>query len=714
MRIAGAMQQEVTRKQVTTRALVNSIVATVTMRTGVTHLELRVDAHHNVMPDVQIGCYSSGGTLKRKFLEMPNCANFRQLPLSVALRTLAVVSALAIGSGVHAATLTVTNTNDLGPGSLREALGNAIADDLIEFDAALAGQTILLLSPLNTFTENLTINSTAALGLTISGSSLVLNGAATLSLIGDTNYVGDLQVAVGTVVVSGTISGDTTVQSGGRLGGSGTINGVTTSVGTLNAGTGMNEIATLSFADNLTINGGTMQVDINAGGTVPGVNNDLYTVDGDVVIDGATLEVNTVPASYVDGATYTFLTATGTITGTFGNFIDDLPFFALSMFYNVNSVSFRLNDVNASFEQIATGCNQASVGAYLDFFKPTAIGDLNDVIDALRRSNTSQIQMGLDQLGGQIYPTLVSSQLQHTTFSVAMLRDQLVLDTFHRQSKEGSRAWIRGYGIGGDTDQDDCGTKGYNYSLGGTEIALQRGFESGLELGVFTNLSWSRIETNGLAQQADVDSYQLGGNIQYTGNYAYGLGIGGAGYQQYDVNREISLAGGLADRTASSNFDGQQAFGYFESGLMLPTGSITWVPHSSMQYVTVDQGSIRETGADSVNLVGQSLSTDSLRSILGLSIQSSGPTPLGLATTKLRLGWMHEYLDTNERFEAKFIGETRSFEVQGVDLGQDWAVIGGNLQWALFNYTTAIFAYQGQVNSTQSLHTGALGLEVRW
>ncbi|HBJ34950.1 MAG TPA: hypothetical protein DDZ51_09355, partial [Planctomycetaceae bacterium] len=539
------------------------------------------------------------------------------------------------------------------------------------------------------------------------GGNVTIDDGGTLT--GDI-VVGDTKI----FIINGEVAGDTTVQTGGRLSGSGTINGVTTIGGTINAGTGMTEIATLSFGDNLTINGGTMQVDINAGGTVPGVNNDLYTVNGDVTISGATLEVKTIPANYVDGATYTFLNATGTITGTFDNVIDDLPFFSLSMFYNVNSVSFRLNDVNASFEQIATSCNQASVGAYLDFFKPTAIGDLNEVIDALRKSNTSQVQMGLDQLGGQIYPTLVSSQLQHTSFSIAMLRDQLVLDTLHRQSKEGSRAWIRGYGIGGDTDQDDCGTKGYTYSLGGTEIALQRGFESGLELGVFTNLSWSRVKTSGLAQQAEVDSYQLGGNVQYTGDYAYGLGIGGAGYQQYDVNREISLAGGLIDRTASSSFDGQQAFGYFESGLMLPTGSITWVPHSSIQYVTVDQGSIRETGADSVNLVGQSLSTDSLRSVLGLSIQSSGPTGLGLATTKLRLGWMHEYLDTNERFEARFIDETRSFEVQGVDLGRDWAVIGGNLQWAMFNYATAIFAYQGQVNSTQSLHTGAAGLEVRW
>jgi len=102
------------------------------------------------------------------------------------------------------------------------------------------------------------------------------------------------------------------------------------------------------------------------------------------------------------------------------------------------------------------------------------------------------------------------------------------------------------------------------------------------------------------------------------GDYAYGLGR--TGYQLYDVNREITLAGGLVDRTATSSFNGHQAFGYFENGWMLRTVPTTWVPHSSIQYVAIEQGSIRETGADSVDLVGQSLSTDSLRSILGLSI----------------------------------------------------------------------------------------------
>lgn len=45
-----------------------------------------------------------------------------------------------------AATLIVTNANDSGPGSLRQALADANNGDTIQFDVALNGQTISLTS----------------------------------------------------------------------------------------------------------------------------------------------------------------------------------------------------------------------------------------------------------------------------------------------------------------------------------------------------------------------------------------------------------------------------------------------------------------------------------------------------------------------------------------------------------------------------------------
>ena len=49
----------------------------------------------------------------------------------------------------QATTLVVTNTNDSGAGSLRQAVANAGPGDTITFHASLTGQTITLASPLS-------------------------------------------------------------------------------------------------------------------------------------------------------------------------------------------------------------------------------------------------------------------------------------------------------------------------------------------------------------------------------------------------------------------------------------------------------------------------------------------------------------------------------------------------------------------------------------
>ena len=52
----------------------------------------------------------------------------------------------AITISARADTITVINTNDSGPGSLRQAIFNANNGDTIDFDPALNGQTITLTS----------------------------------------------------------------------------------------------------------------------------------------------------------------------------------------------------------------------------------------------------------------------------------------------------------------------------------------------------------------------------------------------------------------------------------------------------------------------------------------------------------------------------------------------------------------------------------------
>jgi hypothetical protein len=64
----------------------------------------------------------------------------------------------AIGISAHATTITVTNTNDSGPGSLRQALVDSHDGDTIDFDPSLKGQTISLTSTELVINNSITIS----------------------------------------------------------------------------------------------------------------------------------------------------------------------------------------------------------------------------------------------------------------------------------------------------------------------------------------------------------------------------------------------------------------------------------------------------------------------------------------------------------------------------------------------------------------------------
>jgi predicted outer membrane repeat protein len=87
--------------------------------------------------------------------------------------------------GVASATIIVTNTDDAGPGSLRQAIADAQDGDEIHFDPVLAGQTIMLTSQRLYITKSVTIEGPVAGGVTVNGSGLA--SASVLLVSGDAN-----------------------------------------------------------------------------------------------------------------------------------------------------------------------------------------------------------------------------------------------------------------------------------------------------------------------------------------------------------------------------------------------------------------------------------------------------------------------------------------------------------------------------------------------
>ncbi len=104
-------------------------------------------------------------------------------------------------ASAQAATISVTNTNDSGPGSLRQAIADAAAGDTVSFNLAGCPCTITLTSGELVINKNLSIAGPGALVLTVSG-----NHASRIFQIAEGTFdvtVANLTVANGAAGSSG-------------------------------------------------------------------------------------------------------------------------------------------------------------------------------------------------------------------------------------------------------------------------------------------------------------------------------------------------------------------------------------------------------------------------------------------------------------------------------------------------------------------------------
>ena len=116
--------------------------------------------------------------------------------------------------GTAAVTLAVTNTNDAGAGSLRQAIADAQSGDVIRFDAGLAGATIVLGAELVVGAKSITIEGPATGGITLHGGGAGrvlhlksdLDGRPTLVLRNATVTGGRASPGGGIFVAGGTLT----------------------------------------------------------------------------------------------------------------------------------------------------------------------------------------------------------------------------------------------------------------------------------------------------------------------------------------------------------------------------------------------------------------------------------------------------------------------------------------------------------------------------
>jgi len=579
---------------------------------------------------------------------------------------------------------------------------------------------------------------------------LTKSGAGVLTMNGHNSYTGMTGIDAGGLIVNGSLTSDVTIASGASLDGSGNILGNVTNYGTVGTG---NSIGTRTFAGTYTQQAGSiLEVEINDGGTTPGVNSDLIQADN-VVLNGGTVSVLAEPGNYLGGSQYRFLSATTAIVGQFDAITIDPSAYALTLGYAYDAgLYWAYFTFDSEFDSFAQTANQLAIANYLDSISAGATCDLQVVLTGLNSlaGDPDAMRAAFDAMTDQAAPTMATVGLQNTTLVVQQLAGQLrsgslgiagtgtaftepaarassgpvVLVSYNKgsapvvsfvtdESSQRWNGWTLGYGLGGNA-QSDGNAAGLTYGMGGTLLGLDRTLGDEGRLGFFGGYQGTGLQLTDLSQRGTINGGMLGSYIYQDDGFNYYSAITGLQFNGYETTRRIAFDG--IDRTARGNFSGWQGYGYLERGVNLRGSRATLQPYTALQYIYLRQNSYTETGADTLNLANSGIDANSLRSLVGSRLQSTYTTRGGhLLYPELRALWLHEFLATDMVVNSFFapIGGS-SFATDGLNLGRDWAILGGGVRYELPSGWQLTANYDAQVNTQQVFHVGSGSLQYAW
>jgi outer membrane autotransporter protein len=448
------------------------------------------------------------------------------------------------------------------------------------------------------------------------------------------------------------------------------------------------------------------------------------------------VSVQAAPGPYRRSTSYTILSATGGVTGTYAGVSSNFAFLMPSLSYGGTSVTLTLA---ASFRGPWENTNQGAIGTVLDLASSSASGDFAAVLNALFDLDVTQGAKALDAIGGQNYAGFSSVSVQGT---------QLFMNSFQVQAGGGAGAggsaslpgstymalkadacdnacdveplwgaWGGGMGAFG-TVAGDTTSHGLTYNLGGFIAGLDRRFAPGLRAGVASGFNAASLYAQGMPGYGTSNTLQVALYGEYLVGPVYLDALAGYGHSDNRMNRPIVIPG-LPFRTASGYTTANTFFGQLETGykiMVAPSFGGFVTPFARLQASTSTQAGFSETGADSLNLTVAQQTTQSLRTVLGAQLGAGIDAPwrekLDLV---LRLGWSHEYADLTRPVTAAFAGApTLSFTTFGAAAPRDGVVLGLGANTQVAEATSVYFRYDGDLAGGNTSHILSAGVRYVW
>ena len=573
----------------------------------------------------------------------------------------------------------------------------------------------------DTGSDATTFNGTLA-----GGGTFQKTGAGELTLPSANNssgFTGATQINAGTLTLDGQLGGDLTVASGATFKGTGTLGGTLGNSGTVAPG---NSIGTTVVGSYTQGSGSVLEVEIDNSG-----NADLLTVTGAATIDGGTIRA--VPLGFISTSqSYLFMTAGGGITVNTDPTLDTALIDFTVGLQNAGT-EYWMDVVRAPFASLAVTANQTAVAENLQVLAASASGDLLTVLNQIDTLDSAGVQSAYDQIGGELYGTLAVVGRENTSFVYGILAEQLRSrptaytgpvtssqplpeDTVVRGNNCAIpwTGWMIGYGRGGSA-RTDGNAHGFDYSLGGTLLAIERPLTCSADIGLHYSYGRSYLNTaDGLVNGTDLDSHHWGAYLTNVCCDHYLTLAGGFGYDNFRSARNLQI--GAISRTARADHHGWQSSVFAEYGRTFTNGCWMLQPFAGLHYINVRQEGLAETGADALSLALGGIDSNALRTNLGGRLAANlHAFGFGCPDFELSAYWAHELLD-----ELTGAGDVRlgaggpAYPIRGLNVGRDWVVIQPGLKWTLGDHTQLRADYNLTCNAAMTSHAGAGGVEIAW
>ncbi len=645
----------------------------------------------------------------------------------------------------------ITNRGVIGGSILLPTVASVGGDDSVTLDAA--GRVF---GNINTGAGNDTVTLTG-----VTNGSYSLSRLRNVEALVKDNTINDwflsgeavfntVSVQGGSLTILGSFAGTTTVDSGATLRIDGDIVGDTTINGELLI---LGSQGQLNVDGNVLINSsGTLAIEADANG-----NAGRLAADGNVTLSGSpTLDVTEALSIYGPSTTYTIVTATAGVTGTFDSTINsDLPFLTPLLTYSANAVTLELQRNSNSFQNAASSDNQKGVSGALDLMAATAVGgssqqQLTNAVTALPTAQDARV--AFDTLSGDIHAAgtriagsnsrrfsrqldrrvrILRDYAQGSAFAQPQLASAadtafdlgvLSTATLAQPGAGGGRElgyydgfrpgmWVEALSGTGDFDGESSASD-IDYDTGGIMGGADFAIDSDWLVGFAVGLGMTDFEATDRSADGDTDSLYIGVYSGYVADRWTFRGSIDASFDSYETSRRVSV--GTFNQNADAEYDGFTLGVGGEAAYDLQLDTDWFVlPFAGLRYVSATTDGFTEKNAGAANLVVDKQTLNSLYSTLGVNINRPFKVSDFILTPEGRAAFQYEWLDEDNDFNANFVNSPGSFTVLGGDPSQSSILLGLGVT-ADFESFLVQLDYNTIIASDQTDHQLSLALRIPW